>query len=125
MQTNTYYRKPFPVQGVRVTTENLFEVAGWCKGEVLTTTPKSAPSGITGQKQYVKVPVISPKNPKQTMAFPGDWVLSAGNSSFKVYTNKAFEDTFESADAWAQTAEENGVIIREDNNYGAVIGTQA
>jgi hypothetical protein len=124
MQTNTYYRKPFPVQAVQVTPENLFEVASWCKGDVLVTQPRSAGPGNTGQKSYVKVPVVAPRNPKQTMAFPGDWVLAAGNSSFKVYTNKAFNDTFDSAASWAGDAEEQfGIVIREDDNYGAVIGS--
>jgi hypothetical protein len=112
MQTNTYYRKPFPVQAVQVTAENLFEVASWCKGEVLVTQPRSAGPGSTDQKSYVKVPVVAPRNPKQTMAFPSDWVLQAG-TSFKVYSTKAFMDTFRSS------------TIEEDDNYGAVIGAQA
>lgn len=125
MKTATYYRKPFPVQGVQVTLDNMNEVAAWCKGEVLTTPPRSASAGSTGQKTYIKVPVSHPKNVKQTTAFPGDWVLAAGYGSFKVYTNTAFNNTFDPAESWSETAEENGVIIRDDHNYGSVIGSQA
>lgn len=117
MTPQTFYRKPFPVQAIRVSDENLFDVATWCDGAVQVTQPRSAGAGSTGQKSYVKVNVIHPKNVKQTMAFPGDWVLKAGNS-FKVYSDKAFKDTFEgpiNTDA----------IVQEDYQYGAVIGAQA
>lgn len=83
--TETYTRKPFEITAVRVTPENIEEVAKWCGG-VLDTTPSG--------KQYIKVDVTRPLNEKQTRAFAGDWVLVVKNS-FKVYTDKAFKHCFD------------------------------
>ena len=86
--TQKYLRKPFTVDAVRVTAENIEQVAKWCNGEI-----KEGKRGPNTEK-YVSVPVAKPLNERQTMAFKGDWVLfSAG--SFKVYTNRAFEQSFE------------------------------
>lgn len=112
MTPEIFYRKPFPVQAIRVTQENLYDVASWCTGQVKETTARTGTV-----KQYVKVEVISPRNIKQTMAFPGDWVLRAG-ASFKVYSDKAFKDTFDPATVF-------DTIVQDDHNYGAVIGSQA
>lgn len=88
MQTQQFSRKPFYVDAVRVTPENMEEVAGWCKG----TLVQEVVDGTL--KQYIKVDVRNPQTENQTRARVGDWVLIAGNSGFKVYTNKAFEMTF-------------------------------
>jgi hypothetical protein len=89
MQTEKYVRKPFYIDAVQVTEENIAEVATWCDGELLTS------SGGEGAKDaYVKVRVHRPLNERQTKAFVGDWVLFAG-TGYKVYTKKAFEASFE------------------------------
>lgn len=94
IKTEKFIRKPFIIDGVQVTEENLKAVADWCQGEVRTDTQaQSAPSGQTGQAKYVKVRVHRPLNDRQTKAFVGDWVLYAG-SGFKVYTAKAFLGSF-------------------------------
>lgn len=80
-----YVRKPFEVEAVGVTEENLEALADWCHSEVRTEDD--------GRK-YVKVRVARAMNERQTKAFPGDWILYAG-TGFKVYTDKAFERTFE------------------------------
>ena len=85
VQTMQYARKPFVIDAVRVTAENIEEVAEWCEGEVRTKKDAS---------KYIKVAVQRPMNDRQTMAFAGDWVLKAG-MGFKVYTQKAFEASFE------------------------------
>lgn len=89
-----FLRKPFYVDAVRVTEENIEEVAEWCEGEV-----RSAEKG-----RYIKVRVRRPLNVRQTCAHIGDWVLSAG-SGFKVYTPKGFKESFDPAEnsAPAQT----------------------
>lgn len=87
LKTQPYVRKPFSVAAVRVTEENIDRVARWCKGEVTKNS--------SGAK-YIKVEVSRPLNERQTQAFVGDWVLSAGNG-YKVYTNKAFEQSFDPA----------------------------
>lgn len=89
MQTSTYVRRPFEVEVVKVTTENIDEVAEWCSGEVKN-------KGASGDK-YIKVPVHSPVSVRQGEAHLGDWVLWA-NRGFKCYTDKAFERAFMAAD---------------------------
>jgi hypothetical protein len=85
-----FVRKPFVVEGVEVTSENIEEVAQWCGGEVRTTRGKYG----SRQQKYLKVAVKNPLNERQTKAYYGDWVLSAG-TGFKVYTQKAFAASFE------------------------------
>jgi len=83
--TETYTRKPFEIEAIRVTDENMDDVAQWCGGEILTTS---------AGKRYIKVDVARPLNEKQTKAFSGDWALKV-KTSFKVYTNKAFVHCFD------------------------------
>lgn len=83
VDTTTYVRKPFEVEAVQVTEENIEAVKDWCQGNL-----------EMDNRQYIKVRVARALNERQTKAYPGDWVLYAG-TGFKVYTNKAFHKTFE------------------------------
>lgn len=86
-----FVRKPFEVDAVEITAENIEEVAQWCGGEVKESEAKKP--GQETQK-FIKVAVKRPLNDRQTRGYPGDWILSAGNG-FKVYTQKAFSGSFE------------------------------
>jgi hypothetical protein len=44
-------------------------------------------------KQYIHVRVHNPKNPRQTKAFVGDWILYT-ERGYKVFTAKAFQANF-------------------------------
>lgn len=90
LETEQYARKSFDVDAVQVTEENINDVAEWCQGSV--RTEKGRKDGET--RQYVKVRVLRPLNPRQTKAFVGDWVLYAG-TGYKVYTDNAFNESFE------------------------------
>jgi hypothetical protein len=83
--TETYTRKPFEIEAVRVTEENMEDVAKWCGGEIHTSKEG---------KRYIKVDVTRPLNEKQTKAFAGDWTLKV-KASFKVYTHNAFSHCFD------------------------------
>jgi hypothetical protein len=83
--TETYTRKPFEIDAVRITNENMEDVAEWCGGVIQETD-----SG----KRYIKVDVIRPLNDKQTRGFAGDWALKV-KTSFKLYTHKAFMHCFD------------------------------
>lgn len=85
MQTNRFRRKQFDIDEVQVTAENMEECAKWCGGRIR--------SDSTGAK-FIKVRVNRPLNDRQTKAFVTDHVLLQ-NGSFKVYTHKAFESSFE------------------------------
>lgn len=86
-----FVRKPFVVEGFEVTPENIEELAAWCGGEVKVSEGRR---GQEAQQRYIKVSVKRPLNDRQTRAYPGDWILSAG-TGFKVYTQKAFAGSFE------------------------------
>lgn len=86
-----YARKPFVVEAIQVTADNMAEVAHWCGGEV-RTVKESGVASVAGTK-YVAVRVKRPLTARQTKAFVGDWVLASGHS-FKVYTPGAFEKSF-------------------------------
>lgn len=79
-----YVRRPFEVQAVQVTEENLQTVADWCEGELRETADG---------KQFIKVKVYRPVSSRQSRAFVGDWVLYSGKA-YKVYNTKAFEQSF-------------------------------
>lgn len=93
-KTAKYARKPFYIDAVQVTEENLEEVAKWCQGDVRTSADSSF-----GRKldKYVKVRVHRPLNDRQTRAYVGDWVLYAG-TGYKVYTPTAFANSFEAVE---------------------------
>lgn len=89
-----FVRKPFYIKALRVTDVNLEEVAEWCGGEVQVfeeDTPENEPPRYV---KFVKVKVHRPLNERQTRAQIGDWILQAG-SGFKVYTDRAFHNSFE------------------------------
>jgi hypothetical protein len=83
VETTTYVRKPFEVEAVQVTEENMDAVSEWCNGNI-----------NPGNRPFIKVHVARALNDRQTKAYSGDWVLYAG-TGFKVYTDKAFGKTFE------------------------------
>ncbi len=86
-----YVRKPFFIDAVQVSVDNIVDVAAWCSGELLNE--KRGNQDVL----YIKVRVNRPLNERQTKAFAGDWVLFAG-TGYKVYTNKAFDACFEKAE---------------------------
>jgi hypothetical protein len=93
--TETYLRKPFEVEAVQVTADNIEEIAVWCQGEIEVDT---AP--------FIRVRVARALNDRQRKAYVGDWLLFAG-AGFKVYTNKAFKKTFDRATGETMNTPEN------------------
>jgi len=93
VQTSSFVRKPFYVDALQVTEENMGEVASWCRGEIRRASARTIPTPMPAAK-YIKVDVTRAQQERQTMAFVGDWILRLG-SGYKVYTRKAFERSFE------------------------------
>jgi hypothetical protein len=92
LATVKYIRKPFEVDAVQVTADNMQEVADWCSGTIVVEKDKQ-----DKLQQFIKVNAVNVTSDRQTQAFVGDWVLSNGNG-YKVYTNKAFSRTFDKRD---------------------------
>lgn len=99
----TFAKKAFYVDAVQVDATNMYEVAVWCKGELLdyTWNNRHLPHNDKDpdrHDKYVKVNVIMPShgraNPRNGMAFVGDWVVKS-TTGWKVYGDKAFKNTFE------------------------------
>lgn len=96
MEPQKYARRPFYVDAIQVTAENMKDVAVWCEGEVIKS-PLPRVNRKTDSSEpvdCVKVPVLRPLNDRQTKAFEGDHVVRAG-IGFKVYTNRAFTESFD------------------------------
>jgi hypothetical protein len=100
--TTRYVRRPFEIDAVQVTLENMDEVAKWCSGDVRTRKAERHEQGEF--TRYIKVRVYRPLDERQSKAFVGDWVLYAG-TGYKVYTNNAFETTFVEAEKVREPAE--------------------
>jgi hypothetical protein len=84
-----------PMEALRITEENIEEVAAWCKGEVKIyrgiddNNIKVEEFGL----RCIELNVIHPTGRRRAKAFVGDWIVSA-RTSFKVYNNRAFTNTF-------------------------------
>lgn len=101
MKTSKFARKPFYVDAVRVSEDNIEEVAAWCQGEVLEDE----------EGRHIKVRVHRPLTDRQTKAYLGDWVLFAG-TGFKVYVPKAFDKSFEKVKTLTKAqADEAGIKV--------------
>jgi hypothetical protein len=85
VKASRYVRKPFYVDAVQVTKENMAEVEEWCRG--------TQQVDLDGN-EFIKVLQHRSKMVPKTRAFVGDWVLSS-RIGFRVYTNSAFEKAFE------------------------------
>lgn len=94
--TEKYVRKPLFVDAVQVTEENFSEIARWCFGEIhnIDESTIDPSADLDPSKQYIHVRVHNPKNPRQTKAFVGDWILYT-ERGYKVYTTKAFQANFD------------------------------
>lgn len=120
METRKFTRKPFEVDAVRVTADNIQEVAKWCQGDIVDNGKED---------KHIKVRVLRVLSEKQTQAFVGDWVLYAG-TGYKVYTDKAFRSSFEVLDGVAkdravqaekaQNVEELRTVAEEQAAFAAV-----
>lgn len=83
-----YIRKPFLIDAVQVTKENMAAVAEWCGGTIMTE--KHGREEVS----FIFVKVSYPRNERQTKAFVHDWALKVG-TGVKLYTPRAFKLAFE------------------------------
>lgn len=115
MDTNNFFRKPFSVEAINVTAENIIEAAAWCDGKVHTD-----PHG-----SYIRVQVHKPMSNRQTKAYIGDWILKS-QRGYKVYTDAAFTASFLKDDngvihkQWDEIV--TNVFEEDSDDYGADIG---
>lgn len=106
IETQKFIRKPLYVDAVRITPQNFDAIVSWCQGEVM----QDDVPGRGRSKKYIKVDVHNPKNPRQTKAKLGDWILKT-DKGYKIYTDKAFHESF-------HTLEEDARNTYVINNFG-------
>lgn len=88
--TATYERKTFRVEAVRVTSDNMEEVAEWCGGRVVNT------DGFGYGRKHVQVPT-GKGGESIAHAYIGNWVTCLVKAqSFRVYKEKSFLEAFSS-----------------------------
>lgn len=90
LNVEVWQRKPFYVEAVQVTEENMETVAEWCGGRLI-------PINKDESKHFIKVFVKNPMSARQTKAFVDDWILKSRNS-FKVYKHESFLKVFNKTD---------------------------
>jgi hypothetical protein len=110
--TVLYTRKVLVVDAVRITKANFDDIAEWCQGEV---RQDEVPGQGTGKK-YIRIRAHNPKNPRQTKAFVGDWILYT-DRGYKVYTNKAFHASFDESSLVDFPREEGDTIVIGPNCF--------
>ena len=106
--TATFERRTFKVQAIRVTAENIRELAEWCGG-VLIDGHLPATNAA-----YIRVPVSNITGREQTVqAHAGDWITRLTDANnFRVYKNRSFLQAFrEIADEAQRYAEVHAVIV--------------
>lgn len=94
-----FTRRPFAVEAIQVTADNMKDVAEWCGGKLMAFPPSTI--GDRSMQNYVKVPVVRPLNNTQTKARVGCWVLFSGNQ-FRVYTDESFKKCFQEIESLEQ-----------------------
>jgi hypothetical protein len=82
----TYNRKVFSVQAIKVDEDNMQHIANWCGGKVSTTK-----TGVP----FVEVPTGKEGPQTYSRAFVGSWVVTGRGGYFSSYSDKAFQRTFE------------------------------
>jgi hypothetical protein len=99
VELTNYVRKPFAVSATRVSSENFDEVAELTGGHIQ--------HGLKNGRavKFIEVPVKKVLDVKQKHAFVGDWVLQY-QGGWKVYTHRAFRDSFEQDHTSTKTAGE-------------------
>lgn len=103
-----YNRKPFTVEAVQVTVDNMAEVAEWCGGEVIVEQNDGRLS------QYIYVPVNKAISERQKKAYGHDWILK-GRGGFKCYSRKAFIACFEKRTPVLTDLKVHEISVNEQN----------
>ena len=104
IKTQKFLRKPLVVEAVQLTEENFEALAKWCQGDI-NNNDDSSVTKLNPGGQHIRVRVHNPKNPRQTKAFVGDWILYT-DRGYKIYTKKAFGASFDLIEDEASEVEE-------------------
>lgn len=112
MELQEYVRKPFPVTAVQVDFQNAYEVAEWCKGEVVLQATQLLGGAGKGK---MDLPTVVFKGTgdyrdKEFVAKLGDWVVEL-RGNFRVFKKAQFKATFDPAPKKQEAHETDEKII--------------
>lgn len=93
LKTSRYSRRAFCVDAIRVTADNIHEVAEWCKGEVLYSVEKVENEGFIQETICVSIPSGLSVSAEKTRAWIGDWIVRFSRG-YKKYTHQTFKRSF-------------------------------
>lgn len=110
MTTRRYIRKPLIVDAVRITEENIEEVAVSCGGRVLRS--------LDDRFSFIQVPMHRARHNTENEAGIGSWLLTmrpetSTRPTYRVYRNEAFERDFLEMDP-EYSEDEYGQVIGAD-----------
>lgn len=118
MNLTNYTRRPFDVDAIQVTADNLEEVASLCGGNT---------SDIPyGRDRIIRVPVKNPQTRRHSEARVGDWVVYH-QGGWKVYNDRAFKSSFQQTTAVANdlasfAKRENGHVFDSSADSTDILG---
>lgn len=92
LKTEKFIRKVRPVEAVKITEENIIEVATWCGGLHI---PAPGLTGETNKQDYIHVAVSNPNSPTGNRAFPDSWLVREDFRRYRIVTNKVFKNSYE------------------------------
>lgn len=105
----TWTRKSFDVEAVRLTEENLSEAAEWCNGTVSRSLDH-------GNRQCVYFMSVAYGKTRATKAFAGHWIVKIDHT-FKHYRDESFRKSYMPGSDYRepeQTDEAIRSVIREE-----------
>lgn len=85
-----YLSSSFEIEAIRITEENMLEVAEWCEGDVVATEEKDA--FLYGPRS-IRVNVMKDSGHTFRMARVGYWITYSG-VEFKIYKDQLFRRRF-------------------------------
>lgn len=96
-EPEVWTRKSFDVQAVRITEDNIREVALWSGGVVRrhVNNPGEALRGVN--KRYIQLEVNHYNKLREEKAYIGDWILKT-DEGFRHYRDKSFRLAFQPKD---------------------------
>lgn len=93
LKIEKFIRKVRPVEAVKVTQENIREVADWCGGLHIPAPGLSSEPPTT--QDYIHVPVSNPNSPAGNKAFPDMWLVREDFRRYRIVNNKSFKSGYD------------------------------
>jgi hypothetical protein len=118
ISTERFTRKTFTVEAVRVTSENIYELAAQVKGEVRDSGTLARVDETQLGKLYIDLVVWRHGRDQRAMAFLGDWITISPSNNLEVYAHKRFKSTFALEYASKQAAK-RAALLEILTEYGS------